>query len=215
MAIPVMVLGDSGSGKTRSAKSLDPSKTIIIQPIKKPLPFRAKGWKPFDRASKTGSVVVSDQYNAIKWCVDHAAEMGKTTIIVDDAQYIMANESLRRVNEKGFDKFTEMAKGYVDMIMFAANHPANVMIYFMTHTQTDDLGNIKAKTVGKMIDQQIVLEGLFSIVLRCMAKDGRHYFSTKTSGSDCVKTPEEMFKSDEVENDLSIINKSIIEYYEE
>lgn len=213
MAIPVMVLGDSGSGKTRSLKNLNPDETIVIQPIRKPLPFRSAEWKSFDKEAKKGSVIVSDQYAAINWCIANAESMGKTTIIIDDAQYIMANESLRRSSEKGFDKFTEMAKGYVDMVMFAANHPSNVMVYFMTHTQTNEFGEVKAKTVGKMIDQQIVLEGLFSIVLRCLAKDGRHFFTTKTNGSDCVKTPEEMFESSEIENDLSLVNKSIKDYY--
>ncbi len=83
----------------------------------------------------------------------------------------------------------------------------------MTHTQESETGKLTPKTVGKMIDQQVCLEGLFSIVLRCMVSDGKHYFTTKTSGMDCVKTPEEMFESDHIENDLLITTNAIIEYY--
>ena len=105
MAIPVMILGDSGSGKTRSLKHLDPKETILIQPIKKPLPFRAKGWDKFDMTTKTGSVLRTDDYNVIKGICLNAHKKGIKQIIIDDAQYIMMNESLRRSDETGFKKF--------------------------------------------------------------------------------------------------------------
>ena len=213
MAIPVMILGDSGSGKTRSLKHLDPKETILIQPIKKPLPFRAKGWDKFDMATKTGSVLRTDDYNLIKSICLNAHKQGIKQVIVDDAQYIMMNESLRRSDETGFKKFVEFAKSYVDLITTIANSESDIIVYFMTHTQESESGKLTPKTVGKMIDQQVCLEGLFSIVLRCMVSDGKHYFTTKTSGMDCVKTPEEMFESDQIENDLLITTNAINEYY--
>ncbi len=213
MAIPVMILGDSGSGKTRSLKHLDPKETILIQPIKKPLPFRAKGWDKFDMATKTGSVLRTDDYNLIKSICLNAHKKGIKQVIVDDAQYIMMNESLRRSDETGFKKFVEFAKSYVDLITTIANSESDIVVYFMTHTQESESGKLTPKTVGKMIDQQVCLEGLFSIVLRCMVSDGKHYFTTKTSGMDCVKTPEEMFESDQIENDLLLTTNAINEYY--
>lgn len=213
MAIPVMILGDSGSGKTRSLKHLNPKETILIQPIKKPLPFRAKGWDKFDMATKTGSVLRTDDYNVIKGICLNAHKKGIKQVIVDDAQYIMMNESLRRSDETGFKKFVEFAKSYVDLITTIANSESDIIVYFMTHTQESESGKLTPKTVGKMIDQQVCLEGLFSIVLRCMVSDGKHYFTTKTSGMDCVKTPEEMFESDHIENDLLITTNAINEYY--
>ncbi len=213
MAIPVMILGESGSGKTRSLKNLNPKETILIQPIKKPLPFRAKGWDKFDMTTKTGSVLRTDDYGLIKGICLNAHKKGVKQVIIDDAQYIMLNESLRRSDETGFRKFTDMAKGYVDLITTIANCESDLVVYFMTHTQTSEDGKIIAKTVGKMIDQQVCLEGLFSIVLRCMVSDGNHFFTTKTSGMDCVKTPEDMFESDQIENDLLNTTNAINEYY--
>jgi len=213
MAYPVMILGESGSGKTRSIKNLTPSETLIVQPIKKPLPFRSAGWVDFDAKTKKGSVVQTDSYEVIKKLCLNAHKAGYKQIIIDDAQYIMMNESLRRSDEVGFKKFTDMAKGYVDLITTITNSDSNLVVYFMTHTEESDTGKVIAKTVGKMINQQVCLEGLFSIVLRCMCSDGQHFFTTKTSGMDCVKTPEEMFQDDKIENDLLNTTKAITEYY--
>jgi hypothetical protein len=207
-----MVLGESGSGKTRSAKNLDPAETLIIQPIKKPLPFRSSEWKAWDKESKSCSVIRTDKYQIIKKWIDAAESIGKKTIIIDDAQYIMLNDELRRSDEVGFKKFVEMAKDYVDLITHITNHESKLIVYFMTHIETSEDGRITAKTTGKMIREKVVLEGLFSIVLRCHAKDGQHYFTTHTNGFDCVKTPEEMFSSDQIENDLNIVNQAVIEY---
>lgn len=212
MAIPIMILGESGSGKTRSAKSLNPAETLIIQPIKKPLPFRSADWKAWDKETKTGSVVRTDKYQVIKKWVDAAESLGKKTIVIDDAQYIMLNDELRRSDETGFKKFVEMAKDYVDLITHITNHESNLIVYFMTHIETSEDGHMTAKTTGKMIREKVVLEGLFSIVLRCQVRDGMHFFSTKTNGLDCVKTPEEMFNSDQIENDLSLVNQAVIDY---
>lgn len=213
MAIPVMILGDSGSGKTRSLKRLNPKETILIQPIKKPLPFKDAGWDKFDLAAKSGSVLRTDDYSVIKSICLNAHKKGVKQIIIDDAQYIMLNESLRRSAETGFAKFTDMAKSYVDLVTTIANCDSDIIVYFMTHTEESEQGKVIAKTVGKMINQQVCLEGLFSIVLRCMCSDGQHFFTTKTSGMDCVKTPEEMFQGDKIENDLLSVSKSINDYY--
>ena len=121
MSIAVMVLGESGSGKSRSLKHLDPKTTMVIQPIRKPLPFKSAGWEQFNKDNPTGSVVVTDQYDLIKRCILNAEKWGKNVIVIDDAQYIMVNESLRRSSETGFTKFTDMAKGYVDLVTTAAD----------------------------------------------------------------------------------------------
>lgn len=212
MAIPIMILGESGSGKTRSAKNLNPEETLIIQPIKKPLPFRSAAWKQWNKADKTGSVIKADKYGIIKSWIDAAESLGKKFIIIDDAQYIMLCDELRRSDETGFKKFVEMAKDYVDLVTHITNHESKLIVYFMTHTETSEDGHITAKTTGKMIREKVVLEGLFSIVLRCHARDGQHYFTTKTNGFDCVKTPEDMFTTEQIENDLSLVNQAVIDY---
>lgn len=213
MAVPVMILGESGSGKTRSLKNLNPKETIIIQPIKKPLPFRSAGWEPFNLKEKTGSVLRTDDYNVIKSICLNSHKKGIKQVIIDDAQYVMMNESLRRSDETGFKKFVDFAKNYVDLVTSIANCDSDIIVYFMTHTEETESGRITAKTVGKMINQQVCLEGLFSIVLRCIASDGRHYFTTKTNGIDCVKTPEDMFDCDHIDNDLFNVSNAIYDFY--
>ena len=212
MSIPVMIIGDSGTGKTRSLKHLKPEETFIIQPERKPLPFKSSDWKRWNNETKSGSVVVTDNYDNIKKVIGSASRVGKKFVVIDDAQYIMLNEELRRSDENGFKKFTDMAKNYVGLVSFVTNLPDNIIVYFMTHTETNEQGEIKAKTTGKMIREKVVLEGLFSIVLRCQYKDGVHFFSTKTNGLDCVKTPEDMFESETIENDLNLVNEAIINY---
>lgn len=212
MAIPVMILGDSGTGKSRSVKTLNPQETLIIQPITKPLPFKSKGWNVWDSEKKQGSKVHTESYSMITKIIEKAESYGKKYIVIDDAQYLMLNDELRRSDETGFKKFTDMAKSYVELIKFITNHPSKLIVYLMTHTEISESGEVKAKTTGKMIREKVVLEGLFSIVLRCHAKDGKHFFSTKTNGFDCVKTPEEMFSENEIENDLTLVNQAIINY---
>lgn len=212
VSVPVLVLGDSGTGKTRSIKSLNPQETLIIQPITKPLPFKSGDWKKWDSTEKKGSKIHCDDYMKIRAIIHKAESYGKKYIVIDDAQYLMLNDELSRTDEIGFKKFTDMAKSYVELIKFIANDSSNLIVYLMTHTETNEQGEIKAKTTGKMIREKVVLEGLFSIVLRCHAKDGNHFFTTKTNGMDCVKTPEEMFEENEIENDLTLVNKEIINY---
>lgn len=213
MSVPVMILGDSGMGKTRSLKNLNPDDTFVIQPKAKPLTFPgAKNWKRWDNDSKTGSIVRNDNYDSIKKVIGAASKVGKKFVVIDDAQYLMLNEELRRSKETGYTKFTDMAKSFIDLVDFAANIESPIIVYFMFHTETNESGEIKAKTTGKMIREKVVLEGLFSIVLRAQYQDGSFFFSTKTNGLDCVKTPEEMFESNKIENDLTIVNEAIENY---
>ncbi len=157
MAIPVMILGDSGSGKSRSMKSLNPEETIVIQPIKKPLPFRSKDWKAWDSESKTGSVVVTSSYEMIKKVIAASPGYGKKYIVIDDAQYLMLNDELKRTDETGFKKFTDMAKSYVDLITSTSNNESDLIVYLMTHTETNELGEMKAKTTSEMVREQVAL----------------------------------------------------------
>ena len=170
-----------------------------------PVVTSERAFLAFNEKDKTG-------YSALDKWIDAAESLGKKTIVIDDAQYIMLNDELRRSDETGFKKFVEMAKDYVDLITHITNHESNLIVYFMTHIETSEDGRMTAKTTGKMIREKVVLEGLFSIVLRCQVRDGMHFFSTKTNGLDCVKTPEDMFNSDQIENDLSLVNQAVIDY---
>lgn len=208
MSIATMVLGESGTGKSTSMRNLAPSETLLIQTVKKPLPFRSKEWKP---VADGGNVLVTDD------CQRIMSAMQKTrrkVVVIDDYQYMIANEFMRRTSERGYDKFTEMALHAWQVAKLASELPDDVRVYILSHTDTKDDGTVKAKTIGKLLDEKITLEGLFSIVLRTGKNDGGYYFRTKNSGSDTVKTPLGLFESETIDNDLANVDKAICEYYE-
>lgn len=215
MGIPVMILGNSGTGKTTSLRNLNPERTLLIQAVNKRLPFKAKalGWKPVNRENPNGSVYITDDYEVIKKALMAANSRGKDIVIIDDANYLMTHENLRRVEEKGYGKFTHMALHFWDLVKAAQEVPGDMRVYFMAHTQTDSEGKVSIKTIGKMLDDQIVVEGLFTIVLGAHVRDGKHFFTTKNSGSDTVKTPIDMFDDEEIDNDLERVDNAICEFY--
>ena len=200
MAIPVLILGESGTGKTTSLRNCSPDAFGIINVSKKPLPFRSS-FKTFN----------TDDYAQIIG----ALKLAKVpSMVIDDSQYLMVNSFMRRSCEKGYDKYTDIANKHWGLIDFVINSmPENKIVYFMSHIDRDQQGNEKAKTVGRMIDQYITLEGLFTIVFKTHVQDGRYTFLTHNSGFDTVKTPLGMFTSDEIDNDLAVVDKIIREYY--
>lgn len=217
MGTPVLILGESGVGKSTSLRNLNPDDCILVQAVKKRLPFKgASAWKPWDRQAKTGSVVVTDQSQGICDAImAFPTHYGKKIIIVDDFQYVMANEFMRRGGETGFGKFTDIAKHAWDIVMTAQAAPDNVTVYILAHTQTDDKGITRCKTVGRLLDEKITLEGLFTIVMKAVRRDGNYYFTTQNDGADTIKTPMGMFDSELIDNDLNFVNQAINAYYSE
>lgn len=212
MSVSTLILGPSGSGKSTSMRSLDPASTLLIQVVKKPLPFKSTDWKRFDKETcKDGNVFVTDRWDTITTI---ASRTKRKVIVIDDFQYVLANEFMRRSDERGFDKFTEIGRHAWEVVMALNALPDDVRVYLMSHTQEDDGGRIKMKTIGKMLDEKITMEGLFTIVLRAEAADGEFYFRTKNSGSDSVKSPIGLFDNDRVDNDIAMVDQSIRDYYE-
>lgn len=212
MGIPVMVLGESGTGKSTSLRNINPEDTFLIQAVRKPLPFR-NSWTDYDDSTKQGQIIQSDDTGFISQVVSAAHSMGRDKVIIDDFQYLMANEFMRRSQETGFTKFTEIAKHVWELVMCATNAPSDVRVYFLSHTDTTDAGKIKAKTIGKLLDEKITLEGLFTIVLRSLVDDGKYMFATQNSGMDTVKSPMGMFDERFIENDLNTVDQTICEYF--
>ena len=210
MSIATMILGQSGTGKTASLRDLDPADVLLIQPVKKPLPFRSAGWTHCAKDNPHGTVFVND--NAATIC----AAMKRTTkpiIVVDDFQYVLANEFMRRSDEKSYDKFTDIARHAWDILMTAGHLADNKRVYILAHTQEDDMGNVKAKSIGRLLDEKITIEGLLTIVMRTKVINGNYLFSTQNNGRDTVKTPMGMFDDEDVPNNLFEIDRIIQEFY--
>lgn len=214
MGTATLILGESGSGKSASLRNMSAEKCILIQPISKPLPFKSSDWKVWDKKTKQGSIYKSDDWQTIIAVIVRAYSYGKRIVIVDDFQYVMSNEFMHRANEKSFDKFTEIGAHAWNIINKSIGEtPSDLRIYFLSHTEETQLGKIKMKTIGKMLDEKITVEGMFTIVLRTLTRDGNFLFTTKNNGSDTVKSPMGMFDAGEIENDLEMVDSTICEYY--
>lgn len=203
-----MVLGQSGTGKTTALRNMSPATTLLIQVISKPLSFKAKDWK---LVKDGGNIIVANQSDLI------CQAMRKTSrpiIVVDDFQYLLATEFMERAHEKGYEKFTEMARHYYDVLTTAATLAPEKRVYLLSHTDTSDSGQTKAKTIGKLLDEKITVEGLVTIVLRTHVINGQYVFSTQNSGSDTVKTPLGLFEDEHIPNDLMAVDQAITAYYE-
>lgn len=211
MSTVTMVLGESGTGKTTSLRNMNPAETLLIQAVKKPLPFRAADWQRFDReANKGGNIFLTDSPAEI---IHLLKGTRRKVIVIDDFQYVMANEFMRRTSERGFDKFTEIGKNAWDILNAAASLPDDTRVYILSHVETTEQGRMKIKTIGKMLDEKINLEGMVTIVLRTLVRDGQYLFSTRNNGSDTVKTPMGLFDSETIDNDLAVVDQAIHAYY--
>lgn len=216
MSDSILIIGESGSGKSRSILKIDPSATFLIQAIRKSMPF--KGWRDHwhevSKENKGGNLLVSDDAEEIrKYLIaisDRRPEI--KTIIIDDAQYIMGNEFMRSAMEKGYEKFTRIGQSFWSIVMETSKLRTDLKVVFFQHSETTDAGLTKAKTIGKMLDDKISLEGMFTVVLRAQVRDGKHVFRTKNSGNDTVKAPEGMFAGDEIENDLVQVLEAVNAY---
>lgn len=208
MSIGILILGESGTGKTTSLRNLDPAQTLLIQSVRKPLPFRSKDWRYLPEPG--GSIYVSDQSAQI---INAMRKTKKKVIVIDDYQYILTNEFMRRSEEKGFDKFSDIGRHAWDIVVAASTLPDDVRVYILGHTQTDEFGKTKIKTIGKLLDEKVVIEGMFSIVLRTCVQNGNYLFSTRNNGSDTVKTPIGLFDDEYIGNDLAEIDAAIFHYY--
>lgn len=200
MGIPVLILGESGSGKSASLRNFTPDQVGIFNVGGKPLPFRSKL-----------KSVSTDNYATI---MNGLKAMKSPSAVIDDAQYLMANEFMRRCKEIGYQKFTDMATSYWQLVQTVVKDlPADRIVYFLSHIERDQNGNEKCKTIGKMLDEKITVEGMFTVVLKTHVQDGRYTFVTQTNGMDTVKSPMGMFDQLEIDNDLSMVDKTIREYY--
>lgn len=201
MAIVTFILGHSGSGKSHSLKNLDKSNTALIKIENKPLPFR--GGHEFQG-------ITNDKADYIK---ELLPKIKSDVIVIDDFQYLMANAFMRRSHEKGFDKFTDIGRDTWDILKIASNLSPEKRVYILSHTQENESGKTSIKTIGKLLDDKITLEGMVTIVLKTVVSDGNYQFATKNSGSDTVKSPADMFEADLIPNDLNAVDKTICDYY--
>lgn len=218
MSNTILIIGQSGSGKSTSLRNLDPKTTFIINVLDKPLPFRGykKDYKPISSWEDIeGNYFAADDWQKIVKCVRMVDKTRPDikTIIIDDWQYILAYEFMRRVGEKGFDKFSELANHGWSTINACLTTREDLTSFVLAHSEVDNTGRSKCKTIGKMLDEKITIEGLFTTVLHSRVIDGQYLFQTQFDGDYIAKSPMGMFEESFVPNDLSCVKQSIDNYY--
>lgn len=203
----VLIYGKSGSGKSRSLKNFDKDEIFFINIEKKALPFR-------------GSFTYSLETDNISTIMNQLQKMPMKTAVIDDAGYLLTNAFMRGHSggKKGaavYDLYNDIADMYWGLFKFIKNKlPNDVIVYILMHEDTNDEGATKLKTIGRLLDEKVCLEGMVTICLRCVSDQGKHFFRTVTDGKDITKTPEEMFEAEEIENDLKAVDTAIRTYYE-
>lgn len=204
MSILVNIYGQSGTGKSTSLRNFTNDDVAIINVSGKPLPFRSD-LKTLDPMSTQ-----KDPYQIIaQWL----PQIKQPSIVIDDSTYLMVDEFMRNALVKGYEKYNIMAKNFSDLIECARRLPADKVVYFMGHSEQMEDGREHYKTIGKMLDNYVTVEGKFTVVLKTVVKDGQYYFSTQNNGMDTVKSPMGMFDAALIPNDLKAVDDVIREYW--
>lgn len=197
--IPVLIIGASGSGKSTSMRNFNEKELGVVNVLSKPLPFK-----------NSLKMADTDNYEEIKQIIANA----KTpAIVIDDSNYLITNEFMRTCKDTGFQKYNDMGNHFWDLVNFTKNLDGDKIIYFFMHSETTEDGRIIPKTIGKMLNEKVCIEGMFTIVLRAMYDNGKYIFKTKTNGYDVCKTPLDMFSEEIIENDLKQVDSIIRDYY--
>lgn len=199
-SVPVLLIGQSGSGKSTSLRNFTKDEVAVVNVLGKPLPFKSDIKAP-----------KCDDYASILKAI---AGTKKKTIVIDDANYLITNEFMNKSSVKGFDKYNEMGNNFFNLINGIKNIQGGKTVYLIMHEDTDENGNVKPKTIGKLLDDKVNIQGMFTVCIRSMFDNGNYIFRLKTNGQDCVKTPFGMFETDTMENDLKEFDKIVRDYYD-
>lgn len=210
MSNTILIIGQSGSGKSTAIRTLNPKSTFIINVLDKQLPFKRykknyihiHGWD-----DKSGNYFASDDWQRIIKCIRmvNNERHDIDVIILDDFQYVLGNEFMRRAAEKGYDRFTDIAQHAWLIIRELTSTRASLCSFVLSHSDVDQNGQYKCKTIGKMLDDKITLEGMFTIILHSLATDGDFKFLTQNDGTHIAKSPLGMFSERLVDNDLFMV----------
>ena len=203
MANKILIMGESGTGKSTSMRNFGSDEIAIVNPVGKPLPFRGK----FDTLNG------ATESRKITQFMDKAIADGKKVIVVDDFQYILSVPYMNRIKEAGWDKWNDFGDNYFTILNHVNEMPEDVNVYFLTHTETLENGITTIKLIGKLLREKITIEGLFTIVLQTQVNEGNYYFLTQNSGKNTVKSPMGMFQDYSIENDLKFVDDVIRNYY--
>lgn len=219
MSNNVLIIGESGTGKSTSIRTLPHEETFIINVINKPLPFKGAGKKytKFSKDNLTGNYYAGDNHDEIMKVISYV-NLKRPEIkylVIDDMGYTLTNDFMRSALVKGYDKFSMLAKDAWEIMKTINDTRPDLLCFMIMHSDTDQQGKSKPKTIGKLLDEKVCIEGMFTICLHSMVVDGQYYFITNNDGSHMAKSPLGMFSSLRIKNDLLMIAEYINEYLNE
>lgn len=208
----VLILGESGTGKSTSIRTLNPEETFIINVLNKPLPF--KGYKnKYNKELK--NYHSTDCYKEIISYIKAINERlpNIKSLIIDDFNFVLANEFMKRASEKSFERFVDIGKHTFEIVEELKLLREDLICFIMSHTELSHAGVIKTKTVGKMVDDKVSIEGRISTVLHARVVEGKFKFLTQFDGLHMSKTSMGMFDDMYIDNDLQFVRDRMIEYF--
>lgn len=214
-----LIIGESGTGKSTSIRNLDPKETFIINVLNKPLPFRGykSSYTKLSSDGASGNYYSSDNYDNIIRLARGISEKRPDikTLIIDDFQYLMANEFMSRALERGYDKFSEIGKHAYDLLKLLPTLREDLDVFILTHSESNEQGKMKIKTIGKMLDEKITIEGMYAMVLQTELTNGHYNFITQGDARHIAKSPMGMFEERNIPNDLAFVKQKMTTYYNE
>lgn len=217
MAATVLIMGEPGTGKSTSIRNLNASETFIINILDKPLPFKGyrKNYSNFTIETPNGNYKAADETETILKVIQYVDTKRPdiATLIIDDFQYVMANDFMRRAKEKGYEKFTDIGQKAWSIINRCTSSRPSLDVFILSHTEIDDSGKVKMKTIGKMLNDKIAIEGMFTTVLHSLIVDKRYKFLTQHDGTHIAKSPIDMFDSSYIDNDLQYVKQQMNEFF--
>ena len=205
MGEAIMVLGKSGSGKSTSLRNPDPLTYSVVSVSGKKLPFKT-----------TKRTINTDDYAKVSRVLN---ESPTDIIVIDDSQYLMANEYMRSATQKftkdgTFEFYKQLGYNFWNLVNEVKTLPDSKLVYFLHHVEADEFGGLKEKTIGKMLDDKVSLVGMFNVVLLASHIDDKYFFLTQNEGSSPAKSPMGMFAERSIDNDLAIVDKAVREFYD-
>lgn len=217
MSNTILVIGESGSGKSTSLRNLNPETTFIFNVLNKPLPFRnyKQNYKVVNKGENSGNYYSSDDYTKLRAVLQwvNSSRPDIKDFIIDDFQYLMASEFMSKALEKGYDKFTILGKNVFDFVKWCGSLREDLNIYFLSHNDVGEDGKSKMMTIGKILDEKVKVQGMFTIVLHSYVENQKYYFITNHDGKHLAKSPIDMFDSYLIDNDLTFVKKQMESYF--
>lgn len=215
MSNAVLILGNSGTGKSSSIRNLPPQETFVLSVEGKPLPFRGsnKMYTKLSADGLTGNYYCSDNSAAIKRVIKlvDAKRPEIKYLVLDDLGFSLMNEYMRVCMQTGFQKFAALGSNFADILDGVKSVRENLMCFVMMHVEIDANGVTKPATIGKMVDQYVKPEAKFTYTLHTVVHDGVYRFVTNNDNSHMCKSPLGCFPQ-YIDNDLLLVANTITEY---